>query len=72
MASANLTSNKMRSYRDFITRSTIGRFERVPKEPGSKKLVCGEWVVVKPGDKDATHNDQFTIPTSPNPSGEQR
>lgn len=29
------------------------RFERIPKEVGSRKLVLGEWVVVQPGDVDA-------------------
>jgi hypothetical protein len=29
------------------------RFERVAKKPGSKKLVCGQWVEVLPEDDDA-------------------
>lgn len=29
------------------------KFERIPKEPGTKKLVCGEWITVKEGDEDA-------------------
>lgn len=30
------------------------KVQRVPKEPGSKKLVHGKWVVVKPDDDDAS------------------
>jgi hypothetical protein len=53
MASASCTSNNNRSYRDFMTRSSGPRFERVPKVPGSKKLVHGRWVEVLPEDEDA-------------------
>src|SRR5438309_10969699 len=55
MASAIRTSNRGRSYADFIDRTKFPEVphQRVPKQPGSKKLVCGEWVEVKPGDEDA-------------------
>jgi hypothetical protein len=29
----------------------------MPKEPGSKKLVHGEWVEVKPDDEDAVREE---------------
>jgi hypothetical protein len=56
MTAAIDTSTPRKSYVDFIKCSRVGKFQRVPKEPGSKKLVHGEWVVVKPGDIDAALN----------------
>ena len=59
MASATCTPSRTRSYTDVVrpTRDPSlkppARFERVPKQPGSKKLVHGEWVDVKPDDEDA-------------------
>lgn len=29
------------------------KFQRILKEPGTKKLVCGEWITVKEDDEDA-------------------
>jgi hypothetical protein len=49
------TASPPKSYRDFINRVTCpeARFERVLKEPGSKKLIFGGWETVKPEDDDA-------------------
>lgn len=51
-ASANSTSSSTRSYRDFITnvKNLDARFQRVPKAPGSKELIHGEFVEVKAED----------------------
>lgn len=55
MAEASCTCSKTKSYADFIDRTAFPLipFQRVEKEPGSKKLVCGNWVTVKPKDDDA-------------------
>lgn len=55
MASASCTSSKTRPYAEFIRNVTNpeARYKPTEKEPGSKKLVHGEWVTVKPGDADA-------------------
>lgn len=54
-ASANSTSDKTQSIRPIRDPSIEppARFERIEKEPGSKKLVLGKWVTVKAGDDDA-------------------
>jgi hypothetical protein len=55
-ASASRTSDKTSSNRRATRDPSIEpppRFERIPKEPGSKKLILGEWVEVKPDDEDA-------------------
>lgn len=55
-ASASSTSDKIRSK---ATRDPSiappAKFELIPKEPGSKKLILGQWVVVNPGDEDAAN-----------------
>jgi hypothetical protein len=57
-ASASSTSSKTRSYGDFITScKSRERFKRVPKQPGSKKLIHGDWVTVTPDDDDAITED---------------
>lgn len=43
----------IRSGRNPLLVSPI-RFERMTKAPGSRKLVLGKWVEVKPEDDDAT------------------
>lgn len=54
-ASANNTSDKTGAIRPTRDPSITPpqRFQRVLKEPGSKKLVLGRWVLVEPDDEDA-------------------
>lgn len=52
-ASANRTSDRTRSNTRNSFLASPTRFQRVKKEPGSKKLVLGQWVEVLAGDEDA-------------------
>lgn len=56
-ASANCTNEARRRWlarmRDPDYQPPRFKQEQPKKEPGSKKLVCGEWVTVKEGDDDA-------------------
>lgn len=57
MASASCTSSNMndgpcRRTRDPSLMSPT-KFQHIPKEVGTKKLVLGQWVTVKAGDPDA-------------------
>lgn len=69
MASASCTSNSTRPYAEFIKNLTNpeARYQPTMKEPGSKKLVHGEWVTVKPGDEDAVKEKG---PVQSDPGGE--
>lgn len=51
LASSKSVSNVRRTRDPSVT--PPDKFQRILKEPGTKKLVFGEWVTVKEGDDDA-------------------
>lgn len=54
ISSDNPTDGFVRLTRNPLIASPT-RFERVPKEVGSRKLVLGKWVDVQPDDDDAIY-----------------